>query len=407
MKFAHMADVHIGSWRDPKLKDISTTAFEKAVDVCIYEQVDFVLISGDLFNTALPSIDKLKAAVIKLRDLKQKGIAVYIIPGSHDFSPSGKTMLDVLEEAELLINVVKGTIIDGKLRLKFTVDKKTGAKITGMLGKRGSLETKIYEDLSKDEIENEEGYKIFMFHSALTELKSKEHENMISAPLSLLPKNFDYYAGGHVHEIKEAFVESYGKILYPGPLFPANFKELEELLGGGFYIVDGNKIEYKPIQVYNVFPIQINAQNKTPEKVTEEILEQTSGKEFFNTIVTIRVEGTLTEGKPSEVDFKKVFQALYDKSAYFVMKNTNKLISKEFKEMKIASGSVEELENNLINEHTGQFPMPGIPKEKEREFIKSLINALDLEKNEGERITEFETRIKNNVDSAIVQQRGS
>ena len=32
MKFAHMADVHIGAWRDPKLRDLSTLAFIKAID---------------------------------------------------------------------------------------------------------------------------------------------------------------------------------------------------------------------------------------------------------------------------------------------------------------------------------------------------------------------------------------
>ncbi len=31
MKFAHMADCHIGSWREPKLNNISTQAFEKAI----------------------------------------------------------------------------------------------------------------------------------------------------------------------------------------------------------------------------------------------------------------------------------------------------------------------------------------------------------------------------------------
>ena len=103
MKFAHLADCHIGSWRDPKLRDISTEAFVKAVDTCIEKEVDFILIAGDLFHTSLPSIDRLKQTVIKLKQLKDKNIPVYIIAGSHDFSPSGKTMLDVLENAGLVI----------------------------------------------------------------------------------------------------------------------------------------------------------------------------------------------------------------------------------------------------------------------------------------------------------------
>ncbi|MBA3064689.1 hypothetical protein FP803_04595, partial [Candidatus Woesearchaeota archaeon] len=90
------------------------------------KQVDFVLIAGDLFNTALPGIDALKIVVTKLKELKDNNIPSYVIPGSHDFSPSGKTMIDVLENAGLLVNVMKGKIIDEKLNLEFTIDKKTG-----------------------------------------------------------------------------------------------------------------------------------------------------------------------------------------------------------------------------------------------------------------------------------------
>ena len=128
MKFAHLADCHIGSWRDPKLRELSSRAFSKAVDICIEKQVDFALIAGDLFNTSLPGIDLLKKAVTDLNKLKQNKIPVYLIAGSHDFSPSGKTMLDVLEEAGLFTNVAKGDIDGDKLKLKLTIDQKTSAK---------------------------------------------------------------------------------------------------------------------------------------------------------------------------------------------------------------------------------------------------------------------------------------
>ena len=199
MKFAHLADCHIGSWRDPKLNNISTEAFKKAIDLSIEKNIDFVLIAGDLFNTSVPGIDKLKEVTKKLKELKDKDIPCYIIAGSHDFSPSGKTMLDVLEHAGLCTNVAKGELVDDKLKLNFTIDKKTGAKITGLLGKRGGLEKTYYEGLLKDDLEKETGFKIFILHSLLTELKPKDLEKADSQPLSLLPKNFDYYAGGHPH----------------------------------------------------------------------------------------------------------------------------------------------------------------------------------------------------------------
>src|SRR3990167_7872961 len=267
MKFAHLADCHIGSWRDPKLRDTSTNAFAKAIDKCVKEKVDFILIAGDLFNTSFPRLDNLKAVVSKFKQIKDLGIAVYIVPGSHDYSPSGKTILDVLEEARLFVNVFKGNVENGKLKLNFTIDKKTGAKIAGILGKRGALEKAYYERLMIENLEKEDGYKIFLFHSGIDELKPKEMENIISQPLSLLPKGFDYYAGGHVHIVDDRQIEGYGRIAYPGPLFPNSFAELEKLESGGFYIVEDNQLRFEPIQIYNIEKFKADCNHKNPDEI--------------------------------------------------------------------------------------------------------------------------------------------
>jgi len=219
MKFAHLADCHIGGWREPELKNLNLEAFQKAIDACIEENVGFILIAGDLFATALPSIDTMKEVASQLEKLRNQDISVYVIPGSHDFSPTGKTMLDVLEKAGLCENVFK--FEDGKL--KFTIDK-TNTKITGLLGRKGALEKTDYTALNKEELEKEPGFKIFMFHTAIEELKPKELEKIEAQSLSLLPKNFNYYAGGHLHYKQSIKKEGYGLITYPGPLFPDNFK---------------------------------------------------------------------------------------------------------------------------------------------------------------------------------------
>src|SRR3989338_759088 len=401
MKFAHMADCHIGSWRDPKLKDTSTLAFSKAADKCIAEAVDFILISGDLFNTSFPRLDNLKTAVNALKKLKDRDIPVYIIPGSHDYSPSGKTMLDVLEEAGLFINVVKGEEVGGKLKLNFTIDKKTGAKITGMLGKRYSLEKKYYENLITENLEEEDGYKIFMFHSGIDELKPEDMQNIITQPLSLLPKNFDYYAGGHVHIVTDTKIEGYGTIAYPGPLFPNSFSELEKLERGGFYIVENNKLRWEPIQIYNIFKIIKNCNGLTPEQIFDGIMDEIKGKEFNNTIVLIRLTGTLSSGKPTDIDFKEIFAALYGKSAYFVMKNTSALTTKEFEEIKIDAKSVEEAENSIIKEHLGQIKLANFGNEKDESLIKGLMDTLSTERQEGETVADFERRIKEEVSKVL------
>ena len=401
MKFAHMADCHIGSWRDPKLKDASTYAFIKAVDKCIKEKVDFILIAGDLFNTSFPRLDNLKSVVSKFKQLKDLDIPVYIVPGSHDYSPSGKTILDVLEEAGLFINVFKGTVEDGKLKLKFTVDKKTGAKIAGMLGKRGTLERLYYEKLILDNLENEGGYKIFIFHSGIDELKPKEMENIISQPLSLLPRGFDYYAGGHVHIVDDNQIEGYGLIAYPGPLFPNNFAELEKLERGGFYIVENNSPRWEPIQIYNVENLDVKCDHETPEQIKNKILNYFKNKELNNTIVLIRLHGVLESGKPSDIDFKEIFAKIYERSAYFVMKSSHAVVSKEFEEIKSDAKNIEDVESFLIKEHLGQIQLENLTKEKEENLIKNLMEVLSREKQEGETVPDFEKIIKEEVGKIL------
>ncbi|MCL6500747.1 MAG: DNA repair exonuclease, partial [Candidatus Pacearchaeota archaeon] len=101
MRFAHIADCHLGSWRQPQMAFLNLMSFEKAIDRCLYEKVDFVLVTGDFFDTAIPSVEVMKTAAANLRKLRENGIPCYIIPGSHDYSVSGKSMISVFEEGGL------------------------------------------------------------------------------------------------------------------------------------------------------------------------------------------------------------------------------------------------------------------------------------------------------------------
>ncbi len=403
MKFAHMADCHIGSWNDAKLRDANAKAFLKAVDICIEKQVDFVLIAGDLFNTALPNIDSLKMVVIELKKLNDNNIKIYTIPGSHDFSPSGKTIMDVLENAGLITNVMKGKQIDEKLNLEFTVDEKTNAKITGIYGRKGMLDKSQYGSLVRKSIEEEDGFKIFMFHTALTEFKPEELEPMDSQSVSILPKNFDYYAGGHVHYIFTKKEEGYGTISYPGPLFPNNFSEIEKIENGGFYIVekiqDELRLEYQPIIIYNVFSLKIDCDKKTPEQIKTIIQEKIEGKEFINTIVALRLFGTLDSGKCFDINLKSLLDKIYDQGAHFVMKNTSALKTKEMDEIEVSNKSVEETEKILIEDSIGKIKVENLNDEKS--LIENLMNILSMEKEDGEKVADYQKRIKDQLNKVV------
>ncbi len=419
MKFAHLADMHLGASGEDKLRELSNKSFSWAIDKCIDENVDFILIAGDLFNTSLPAVDSLKLVVDKLRLLQKHNIPVYIIAGSHDYSPSGKTMLDVLEKAGLFINVAKGEEIEiesggmnslgrngktkeYKLRLKFTEDEKTKAKITGILGKKGMLDRSYYDILDRDSIEKEPGFKIFMLHTALTELKPEHLSKMESHPVSLLPKNCDYYAAGHVHIRKIADIEGLGKIVYPGPLFPNNFSELEEEQGG-FAIWDNGNLTFIDNHLIEKEFFSLSCDNLSVEEVLDRIDKNFAGQEVRNKLILIRLEGTLESGKPSDIDFRKISKELEERGAYYVMRNINALKAKDFEEVKISMSSVEQLENDLIHNSIGQCELDKSLHNLDENFsesslVKDLMMTLMIEKNEGEVNKDFEDRIIADVD---------
>lgn len=399
MKFAHLADVHLGGHRDLKLRELNTRSFCAIIDRCIAENADFVLIAGDLFNTSSPSFDALKICVQKFRELRDRHISVYLIPGSHDFSPSGKTMIDVLEQAGLAVNVAKGEVVDGKLALKFTIDAKTGCKITGMFGKKGGLEKHYYYELIKDRLEAEPGPKIFMFHSPIAELKPEELAGMDAMPLSLLPQGFDYYAGGHVHVVQHEKLKDYPNVVYPGPGFPNNFAELEKLECGSFVLWDNGTITHERIKLKPVVKIHVNAQHKTAAEVNAILDKHAGAHGVQDAIVLLRVEGLLSQGKPSDVRFTAFTETCMGRGAHLVLKNTHKLESKELEEIKVHTASVEDIEEALIKEHAGQLKI--LPADQEIALARELMRVLAAEKDEGERVADFEKRVSQDVDRLL------
>jgi DNA repair exonuclease SbcCD nuclease subunit len=384
MKFAHIADCHLGGWRDIRLQNANTRSFQTAIQTCIDEQVDFVLICGDMFNTAIPPIDVIRVATKELKRLKDKGIRTYVIAGSHDYSPSGKTILDVLESAGLFVNTSKGEATpEGKLKLKITEDS-SGVKLCGVLGKRGGLDKAFYEEIDRKALEIE-GDKIFMFHGTLAELKPSDLKSDDMA-VSLLPTGFNYYAGGHVHIVKNQNIEGYN-IVYPGPTFPNNFAELEKLQGGNMVIVDNWEIRNIPIKLHNLITIKINGQNKKPAEVEMDLLQRLTHEKVQNAIILIRAEGTMTGGKVTDIQWDSIIQNTLKRGAYACLKNIAALGTPDVKPIQTVQKSTEEIEEQLVNE-----------KLQHKTIGKELMLALNTEKQEGETQVTFERRIEQELD---------
>ncbi len=389
-----MADCHLGSWSNhPDMKEYPLLAFENAVDICIKEQVDFILIAGDLFDTSMPGIDVLKRAVVKLKECREKGIEIYTIPGSHDFSPTGKTFLSVLENAGLLRNVARW---EGEetIRLIPTKDRKTGAAIAGLIGRKGGLERSYFERLAETE---KQGFSIFMFHSAIEDYKPG-YMKMEAVPLSLLPKNFDYYASGHVHMTYESD-ESIGKVVFPGSLFPTDFEELEKY-DSGFFVVSVNNgnitTERKSVKLFETIQLKFNAEGKDARQVHKEIMSAVSSGNISNKVVLLRVEGCMN-GRISDIDFASVTENAYRNGARSLKKNTGKLTTREFEEVEVNNIVMEDLEKELVRKHSSKSELAGHDDSQKEALTFSLINALKEEKDEGETNYSYEQKIRENA----------
>ncbi len=105
-KFAHISDIHLGANSDPVLSRLEMEAFNKTIDTCLEENVDFILICGDLFHVSTPDLEIVDKAVQRLKQLQDKEIPVYVIYGSHDYTPNGISIVDFIVRDGLIKKIV-------------------------------------------------------------------------------------------------------------------------------------------------------------------------------------------------------------------------------------------------------------------------------------------------------------
>ena len=357
--FAHLSDVHIGAFRQPSLQKLVLDTFNSALDICLQKKVDFVVVSGDLFDSNIPDMGLVNAAVKKMREVRESGVPFYVIYGSHDFSPTQTSIVDILESAGLFVKATRGRMDDGKLELEFTTDERTGAKICGISGRRLGIEREYYEVLDRERLEKESGFKIFMLHGALTEYKPKHLAQADSLPLSLLPRGFDYYAGGHLHERLEESEHGY-RIAYPGALFGADYSDLERSAKGlerGFFLVTFDdkveRAEFVPTPVCQFEMREYDAEGKNSVKVQSDLLEIANDVEAAGRVFLLKAKGEMSGGKTSDIDFQRLKRILKDSGAAEVLLNYQQLTSKEYTAIKVAGEDVKDIEDSLFKENIG------------------------------------------------------
>ncbi len=389
MKFAHLADCHLGSWRQPELQELNLESFKVAIKACIKEKVEFILFSGDLFDSPFPAIEILKETFAEFRKLKDEGIKSYIIAGSHDYSVSGKTFLDVLEKAGFC-EICKYEEKQNEIILKPIIYK--SYYIYGYPGKKSGLEV---QELSKIKINEsyQENFRILMLHTTITEVKG--NLPIESVDLDKMPKA-DYYALGHIHVDFEQEINN-KPVIYGGPTFPNNFKELEEIKQGSFYIIDVvgyTKITKKEINLKEVESIKIELEDALTG--TQKIIQELEKRNLKDKIVLLRVSGNLKKGKVSDIKFQEIQEYLEKVGVYSFLKNTAKLeAEKQEIKIKLQANEMEKVEEVLVEKYEKENPSDL------NELIFPLMSVLNKEKQEGEKTAIFESRLFSELEKVL------
>jgi exonuclease SbcD len=417
-RFAHITDCHLGSWRIPKLRELNLKAFEESISICVNRHVDFIVITGDFFDVNVPDLGPVKRAVDILREARRKGIEIYMIYGSHDFTANTISIIDILYSAGLFIKPVQFEQEDGKIKLKFSQDAKTLIKITGLSGRKGGLDNEYYKMLDLGVLESEEGFKIFLFRTPITEFTPIELAHGSTIPFSLLPKGFKYYGGGHLHKRIQKQISKNCFLVYPGPLFGATFTDLENSAQGeerGFYIIDSNNDTIQPhfveVKVADFVFKVIDANQKTAKQVDEKILSLIEELDVAGKVVLLKVKGTLSSGKRTDIDFSRFEELLRKKTALVHIINRSSLESAEPIQLKVIGESIQDIEKRIIKERTSLFNLdPAISDNEVKNIIKSklvaehgehtlrqLLNILKKGKLDNQNITDYSNRLLDDV----------
>jgi len=390
MKFGHITDCHLGGWRQPELQQLNVEYFRYAVDSCIEQKVDFILFAGDLFDSAFPPIETLKDTFHEFKKLSEAKIKCYVIAGSHDFSVSGKTFLDVIEKSGFCA-ICKYDETPEEVLLKPI--KHQGFMIYGYPGKKSGLEIPSLKKLKIEE-DYKDGFRILMLHTTIKDVVG--NLPMDSVELSELPKA-DYYALGHIHIDFEHEYE--GKpVIYGGPTFPNNFKELQDLKGGCFYVIDVEgftKVTKHEIRYKETEYIEMEIEDTLV--ATQKIIQHLDTLELKDKIVLLKVKGVVKRGKNSDINFQEIERYLETKEIYSFLKNTSKLEQQKTEELTInlESKEVEKVEEILIKKYDKENPS------EFNHLIFQLMDSLNLEKQEAETNITFEKRLLESLGKVL------
>jgi double-strand break repair protein MRE11 len=342
MRIAVISDLHLGfKFGEERGEDAfrnASEAFSKALE----ENVDLVLLPGDIFHDKVPrpeiisraietfaplkKISKIKVINLKSKDkdemLNQEIPAIVTIYGTHERRNQGSVNpVQLLEKAGFLTHLhAESALIE------------VGTERIGIHGLSGVPDQFAAEAMSSwnptpfPQVPN-----FLLIHQTFKELIPDVKLNVMS--YANLPQGFNLFILGHIHwrvEDKHPFTEA--PIIVPGSTIRTQLRKIEAERAKGFYIIESkdNKIniQFKELENVRKFYYQdFDISNTKPSEVVISVQEKISSilkthTKKLNPIIRFKLKGSLAEGfLPTDLNFISLSRKFNEKAILYFDKS--------------------------------------------------------------------------------------
>lgn len=342
LRFVHLSDSHLGYRQyglKQRLKDWSR-ATQEIVNYAIKNEVDFVLHSGDLFNSNLVDHTTLIHAIKILNPLKQAGIPFFVIDGNHDRRKGSQsdTANDVLQFLELVDYLgPEGDNLDHAIR------QIGGTYIIG-LGYHGIyLRSKIENFLEQ----MPDAPNIILLHAAVEHHVAEGHPDIALSELEMLRPKAAYLALGHAHNKFQ--ISDW--IFNPGS--PEYYRFTDQDYKRIFYdvvledgVVEASEVEVGSARRMFNLNVELASNDQATEKAQELLDVENRDNQITDSLVRV-VFGGQAPPNLSLAESKAAIEARYSPLYCLLIDNT---VSYEGAFSEVES-SIDELELNMF-QHT-------------------------------------------------------
>ena len=359
MKLVIFGDTHLGRKNfkvDEREKDF-LNSFTQVIDYSILNQIECVIHSGDLFDTAKPNINIILFVIKELQRLKEKNIKFFVIAGSHDVGIND-TFLNVLDSLKLLTNITNKRYYEAnenKIELKGEVYKELF--ICGIPGKNNIIESLKYVNV--DIPENK--FSIFVFHHIIEDISPL----FSSIKKSDLPENFDLYISGHWHGKFITKVNN-SPLIYAGSTESCNLSEMKNKEKGFFsFDTNLNKLDFINLKTRNVIINEIDCNEKDSLEILDEIISliKPGNKDMLFFIL----KGVMKNGVKSDINKHLIYETAIKNNYLLCRVYFSELLDQLQEQILIEKKSIKEIEAEF-------FKSKGFNNNQ----IKTAINLMTL-----------------------------